>query len=117
MRAVEGCGYDEGARFAIKLALEEAINNAIKHGNKGDPRKTVDVTYQIDAERAVITIADQGKGFDRDAVPDPTADENLEKPFGRGIMLMRAYMDEVRYSKAGNEVTMTKRNGSNGPKA
>ncbi len=110
LRAVECCGYGEAARFAIKLALEEAINNAIKHGNKGDPRKTVDVSFQIDAKCAVITIADEGKGFDPDSVPDPTADENLEKPSGRGIMLMRAYMDEVRYNEAGNQVTMTKRN-------
>jgi serine/threonine-protein kinase RsbW len=109
LSAVEGCGYDEAERFAIKLALEEAINNAIKHGNKGDPRKTVDVSYDIDGEHAMIIIADEGKGFDPETVPDPTADENLEKPSGRGVMLMRAYMDEVTFNKAGNCVTLVKR--------
>ena len=111
LREVDACGYDESATFAIKLALEEAINNAIKHGNGFDAKKTVEVTFDVDRRRAEITITDQGRGFDPTGVPDPTADENIEKPCGRGIMLMRAYMDEVRYSSTGNQVHMVKRNG------
>lgn len=109
----EACrfGYNESARFAVKLALEEGLNNAIKHGNRCDPAKTVEVTYQVDASSIWIEIVDQGCGFAPQNVPDPTLDENLEKPSGRGIMLMRAYMDEVRYSPAGNQVYMLKRNG------
>jgi len=105
---VERHGYSEASAFGIKLALEEALNNAIRHGNGYDAGKTIEVTYDINDHRAVFTITDQGRGFDPEAVPDPTADENLEKPYGRGIMLMRAYMDHVRYNPAGNEVYMVK---------
>jgi len=110
LREVVRNGYDGAARFAIKLALEESLNNAIKHGNRHDPKKTVNVRFDIDPERVVITITDEGRGFDPAAVPDPTCDENLEKPCGRGIMLMRAYMDEVTYNQTGNQVHMVKRN-------
>jgi len=104
-------GYSEAAIFAIKLALEEGLNNAIKHGNRYDSAKTVEVVYDIDCHQAMFSIKDQGPGFDLDAVPDPTADENLERPSGRGIMLMRAYMDEVHYNETGNQITMIKRKG------
>lgn len=110
LREVARHGYDEAATFAIKLALEEGLNNAIKHGNRYDSEKSVEVHFDIDGERASVTITDQGEGFDLSAVPDPTADENLEKPCGRGIMLMCAYMDEVRYNEKGNRVHMVKRN-------
>jgi len=102
-------GYGESALFAIKLALEEALNNAIKHGNAGAPQKHIEVLFEVGPDQASITITDQGDGFDPSTVPDPTADENLEKPSGRGIMLMRAYMDEVRYNRKGNQVRMVKR--------
>lgn len=107
----EKFGYGEAAIFAIKLALEEALNNAIKHGNGFDSGKTVEVAFDIDARQAVVTITDQGRGFNPKSVPDPTADENLEKPCGRGIMLMKAYMDRVEYNKQGNQVRLVKRNG------
>jgi serine/threonine-protein kinase RsbW len=103
-------GYSDAATFAIKLALEEALTNAIRHGNRCDPARHVEVEFEIGRERSVIVITDQGEGFDLAAVPDPTADENLEKPHGRGIMLMRAYMDEVRYNDKGNRVQLLKRN-------
>ena len=109
LRVVARNGYDGPARFAIKLAMEEGLNNAIKHGNGYDCRKTVKVQYDVNDERVIITIADQGPGFDPASVPDPRSDENLEKPCGRGIMLMRAYMDEVKYIKVGNQVRMLKR--------
>ena len=104
-------GYGDAAVFAIKLALEEALNNAIKHGNGFDAAKTVEVVFDVDAKQAVVTVTDQGKGFDPETVPDPTVDENLEKPCGRGIMLMKAYMDEVEYNGTGNQVRLVKRNG------
>lgn len=100
--------YDEAATFAVKLALEEALNNAIKHGNGFDAAKTVEVRAKIDGEKIEVTIIDQGTGFNPAGVPDPTADENLEKPCGRGIMLMRAYMDEVQFNETGNRVHMVK---------
>ena len=103
-------GYSEASIFAIKLALEEGVSNAIRHGNRFDPAKKVQVVFEVDDYRAIITITDQGPGFDPRVVPDPTTDENLEKPNGRGIMLMRAYMDEIRYNAQGNQVRIVKRN-------
>ncbi len=101
-------GYDEIVTFAVKLALEESLNNAIRHGNGLDPAKTVRVDYTVDSQRVKIIVTDQGNGFDPAGVPDPTADENLEKPYGRGIMLMRAYMDQVCFSSCGSQVEMVK---------
>ena len=102
--------YSEASTFAIKLALEEGLTNAIRHGNRFDPDKQIHVTFEIDSNRVVITITDQGDGFDPGGIPDPTLDENLEKPAGRGIMLMRAYMDEVCFSQRGTRLKMIKRN-------
>jgi serine/threonine-protein kinase RsbW len=102
--------YPEQAVFAIKLSLEEALVNAIKHGNQGDATKSITVRYDVNAARAVIIVIDEGSGFCPNNVPDCTADENLNRPSGRGIMLMRAYMDKVHYSRRGNMVRMTKYN-------
>jgi serine/threonine-protein kinase RsbW len=101
-------GYDEDKRWAVRLALEESLVNAMKHGNRLDPARSVRVTYHISSEKAEVRIADQGPGFDPGQVPDPTADENLHKPCGRGIMLMRSYMDAVTFSAGGSEVYMIK---------
>jgi len=103
-------GYSSSAAFAIRLALEEGLNNAVLHGNGRDPNKHVEIAYDVDPKQVRITIRDEGEGFDPEAVPDPRADENLEKPCGRGLMLMRAYMDEVRFNRRGNQVRMVKRN-------
>jgi serine/threonine-protein kinase RsbW len=105
--------------FSIKLAIEEALVNAIKHGNQLDRGKTVRIAYQFLADRFQIQITDQGSGFDPCDVPDPTAFENLERPCGRGLMLMRHYMSEVSFNERGNCVTMTRifrAAGSNGKK-
>lgn len=100
--------------FAIRLALEEALVNAIKHGNQLDRGKQVRVAYRVTAERFDVQITDEGRGFDPDDVPDPTAPENLERPCGRGLLLMRHYMTEVTYSDRGRAVRMAKvRNGTN----
>lgn len=106
--------------FSIKLALEEALVNAIKHGNQMDRAKKVHIAYQLHSDRFDIQITDEGPGFDPGDVPDPTAFENLERPCGRGLMLMRHYMTEVAYSERGNSVSMSKvfraDSGSNGKK-
>ena len=102
-------GYDDDACFAVKLAIEESIVNAMKHGNKFDPERSVHVRYDVDDRQVRVCIKDEGRGFDPRTVPDPTREENLTKPHGRGIMLMRAYMDTVAYSDCGTEVTMIKR--------
>ena len=107
---LETCGYDQSTIFAVKLALEESLNNAIKHGNGLDPNKKIEIEFNVNSRQVDITVSDQGRGFDPESIPDPTSDENLEKPSGRGIMLMRAYMDEVRFNDRGNQVKMLKRN-------
>jgi len=107
---VQQCGFDGDAVFAIKLALEEALINAIKHGNKLDPKKKVKIEALVSPVCAEIVIEDQGPGFNRSAVPDPTAEENLTKCSGRGLLLMETYMSKVNYSKKGRRVHMVKQN-------
>jgi serine/threonine-protein kinase RsbW len=94
--------------FGMRLALEEAIVNAIKHGNRMDPEKSVRICCEVDPSRVYVEVEDQGPGFNPTDVPDPTAVENLEKPGGRGIMLMRAFMTRVEYIGKGNRVLLEK---------
>jgi serine/threonine-protein kinase RsbW len=112
-RQLKDTKFSEKEIFSIKLALEEALVNAIKHGNQFDRNKKVRVAYTVLPERFDIQIQDEGPGFDPNEVPDPTAIENLERPCGRGLMLMRYYMNEVSFGVSGNTVCMTKvRNGT-----
>jgi serine/threonine-protein kinase RsbW len=109
LEAVKSCGYCENASFAVKLALEEAITNAYRHGNKSDPSKTITVRYRITDSEIEILIRDEGEGFEPSSVPDPTLPENIDRPHGRGIMLMRAYLDQVEYQERGNAVLLVMR--------
>ena len=106
--ALTASAYSEHDIFAIKLALEEALVNAIKHGNQMDPEKRVFVVYHVTAERFDIRITDEGEGFNPEDVPDPTDPANLERPCGRGLLLMRGFMTEVQYHGKGNVVSMSK---------
>jgi len=107
--------YNEHDVFAIKLAVEEALVNAIKHGNQLDPDKNVNVSYQVTCERFDIKIADEGPGFDPEEVPDPTLEENIERFCGRGLLLIRGFMTDVKYHGRGNVVTMSKVRGEGPP--
>ena len=107
-------GFEEKEIFSIKLALEEALVNAIKHGNQMDRAKKVHIRYCVTSERFDADICDQGTGFDPEEVPDPMAVENLERPCGRGLLLMRHYMSEVTFHPPGNRVSMTKFRAANG---
>jgi serine/threonine-protein kinase RsbW len=109
VKEAESFGYGDGARFAIQLALDEALANAIRHGNRNDPSKKITIEYALDREVFDVTICDQGKGFDPGRLPDPTLDENLERPCGRGVMLIRAYMTHASYNHSGNCLHMIKR--------
>jgi serine/threonine-protein kinase RsbW len=100
--------YDDKEIFGIRLALEEALVNAIKHGNQMDPGKHVHIRCRILMDRVDIAVADEGPGYDPDDVPDPLAEENLERPCGRGLFLMRHYMSEVIVHPPGNRLTMFK---------
>lgn len=108
LQEVERCRFRKEARFAIKLALEEALCNAIKHGNKNDPSKNVTVRYAVTPEMAVVIVRDEGGGFIPDNIPDPTSLDRLPLPDGRGILLLRAYMDKVEFRDRGREVYFMK---------
>jgi serine/threonine-protein kinase RsbW len=108
MSAMEHSGFSGKDLFGVRLAMEEAIVNAVKHGNRNDKNKHVRIGYQIHPERIVVEIEDQGAGFNPDKVPDPTAPENLEKPSGRGLLLMKTYTTWVRFNARGNCVTLCK---------
>ncbi len=107
-RQLRQCHYEDKEVFGIRLALEEAIVNAIKHGNGLDHRKKVQVRYRILPDRFDVSVTDEGPGYNPNAIPDPLADENLESPSGRGIFLMRHYMTEVTVHPPGNRLTMCK---------
>jgi serine/threonine-protein kinase RsbW len=95
--------------FGVRLALEEALVNAIKHGNGMDPAKKVQIECRVNHERVWVRIQDEGKGFDINDLPDPTLEENLEKPSGRGVLLMKEFMTKVEYNDQGNCVILEKR--------
>jgi serine/threonine-protein kinase RsbW len=101
-------GFSERDIFGVRLALEEALVNAIKHGNRSDLSKQVRVEGWVDSTMLRVEIEDEGPGFQVNDVPDPTADENLERPSGRGIMLMQAFMSKIEYNEQGNCVILEK---------
>ena len=105
---LETLGWSFQDSFGVQMALEEALANAIRHGNGLDSSKQVRLSCQASEQTVRITIADEGPGFDPLVVPDATAPENLEKPSGRGILLMRSFMDHVEHAGAGNIVVMSK---------
>lgn len=123
LAALRGYGYPKASQFAVRLALEEAVSNALHHGHRAFPPGTpVRLEYAVTSRSVSLIVEDRGPGFDPDAVPDPTLDENLETPTGRGLMLMRAYMTRVRFNEAGNRVEMLydrppSRNGTSSDRA
>jgi len=88
----------------IMIAVTEAVNNAIKHGNQGDKSKNVSLTLSLDNNTISFKVEDEGPGFDYRNLPDPTSPENLEKPGGRGIFLMKHLSDDVTFKNGGNIV-------------
>ena len=91
----------------VLIAMTEGVNNAIVHGNKLDESKSVSVSCAIDEKTLVFRITDEGPGFDYDNLPDPTAPENIEKPHGRGVFLMRHLADECAFEDEGRIVELT----------
>jgi serine/threonine-protein kinase RsbW len=106
--ALQDLAYTDGEIIRINLAVEEALVNAIRHGNQMDPDKLVHIAYTATAERFDVRIADEGPGFDPEDTPDPTYTHILTRPSGRGLLLMRGFMTEVQYHGRGNVVTMAK---------
>ncbi|PYV14325.1 MAG: ATP-binding protein [Acidobacteria bacterium] len=111
-RASSTAGFDEDDRQRIEMAVHESLINAIWHGNKNDASKHVWVKFEIFADRLEVRVRDQGNGFDPTNIPNPLAEENLLSISGRGIFLIKSFMDDFRVEKAaggGTEVTMIKR--------
>lgn len=106
----EACGryqVHESLYGNILIALTEAVNNAIHHGNGLDPAKQVSLGYSAAADKITFVVVDQGPGFDYNNLPDPTDPRNIEKPHGRGVFLMRALSDGLEFSDNGAAVAMT----------
>lgn len=101
--------YDENEVLDIVQAVEEALVNAIKHGNKCDCRKRLRVAFGIGDECFQVCIEDEGLGFDLSSVPDPIAPDHIEMPCGRGLLMMKHFMSEVHHVNPGNAVVMIKR--------
>jgi serine/threonine-protein kinase RsbW len=108
-------GFDEDTASQIAMISREAAANAVLHGNKSDPAKHVRMGLTLTPEQLAISLADEGKGFDPSAVPDPLSPAGLLRPSGRGIFLMRAIMDEVNFRalSPGTEITLIKRRKKN----
>jgi serine/threonine-protein kinase RsbW len=99
-------GWHQDDIFAVHIALEESLSNAIKHCNRWDPRKNVTVSYIFYPHKIDLQVADEGEGFDPEAVPDPTLPENLNSTSGRGLCLIRGFMDRVRFKDRGRVIWM-----------
>ena len=112
-RRVSGtAGFDEDEQHRIDMAVHETLINAIWHGNKNDPKKSVWLRFQIFSDRLEIRVRDEGTGYNPEKVPDPLKDENLLNSSGRGVFLIRTFMDDYRVeSKAGKgtEVVLIKK--------
>lgn len=91
----------------IMLALSEAVNNAILHGNQQDPEKEVDINTKLETGTLIVSVQDEGDGFDPDSIPDPLKEENLLNEGGRGVYLIEQYADGVKFSKGGTKITIT----------
>jgi serine/threonine-protein kinase RsbW len=104
-------GLDEDQQFHIGMAVREAAVNAVLHGNEYDPSKRIQVSLENTGTELRFVIADQGKGVDPETLPDPLAPENLMRGTGRGIFLIRSFMDEVHFRQLhpGTELTLVKR--------
>ncbi len=110
--ALEQVAIDSEQAHWLMMSVREAVINAILHGNRERPDKRVLMAMDLEGEDLVVRVEDEGRGFDPDSLPDPTAPENLLRPSGRGIFMMRQFADSIEYSfpsKRGTVVTMRKR--------
>lgn len=107
--ALEEFGPEEAKHQEVGLALQEALANAVVHGSRCDPKKTVRCWVSCDeGEGMIVVIRDEGNGYDPDALPHPKSEDRLEMDHGRGIYLIRNLMDEVHFARNGTEIHMKK---------
>ena len=109
-KMAEEAGLDEDSRFHVTMAVREAAVNAVMHGNEYDPARQITASFENTGKDLVFIIGDQGKGLDPDTLPDPLAQENLLRGTGRGIFIIRSFMDEVHFRQLhpGTELTLVK---------
>lgn len=107
VEAIQRHDYPKASLFAIRLSLHEAMSNAFRHGHsKLPPLTPLHLFYRVRPDKIVLAVEDQGPGFDPEAVPDPTLEENLERGSGRGLLLIRSYMASAQYNRKGNRLEM-----------
>ncbi len=99
-------GLSQELVFAIRLALEEAVTNAHRHGHGGDPDRPISVEFSQNGDDLILEVADTGNGFDPGSIPDPRSPEGLERTSGRGLLLIRAFMHHVEHLDAGRRIRM-----------
>ena len=109
IRFLKNYNLSDVCLFNIRLCVEEALRNAIEHGNEFNKSIPIKVSFCIDDYELEISVEDRGKGFDFNSLPDPTTDENIMLDRGRGVFLIRHLMDEVSFSDRGNRITMKKK--------
>lgn len=107
--ALSRFNIDGDKAFDIRLCIEEAVRNAMVHGNRSDKRLPVTVSYRVADGILTVEVEDRGQGFDHSSVKDPTEGSGLERNSGRGVYLIRKLMDSVSYNERGNKIVMTKR--------
>jgi serine/threonine-protein kinase RsbW len=113
---MESIGYEEEDLFAVRIAIEEAIANAVLHGHQGDQERMIDIQWTISKDKVLMVVCDGGRGYDVSAVPDPTTDENLTLPSGRGLAMINAFMSHVTVSDSGRRIQMTRERRSSLPR-
>jgi serine/threonine-protein kinase RsbW len=106
--ALAGFALDDRRVFDVRLCVEEAVRNAIVHGNHSDRRLSVRVTYWIEDSKLFIEVEDEGSGYDHNALADPTTGAHITKNSGRGVYLIKKLMDRVSYNDTGNRIMMVK---------
>jgi serine/threonine-protein kinase RsbW len=107
--ALEESQWDGRDLFQVRMAVEEALINAIEHGNRRDAKKSVDLEFRVSPELCYVQITDEGPGFCRGSLKDCTDDDQLDKPRGRGVWLIERFMSETHYNERGNQLTMWRR--------
>ena len=108
LRSMDNQGYADDTIRKMKITLTELLVNALDHGNNRDPSRKVIIGHMVDSRSTVVSVLDEGEGFDPARVPDPTRAENLVKDSGRGLFIVRCYVDKVSFNEKGNRVTITK---------
>ena len=106
---MESFEYVEEDLFAVRIAIEEAIANAVLHGHQGDQDRLIDIEWTITEKEVSMVVCDSGRGYDESSVPDPTADENLTLPSGRGLAMINAFMSDVSISDGGRRIEMARK--------